>query len=463
VDLSARQAAIIAAPLLGIAIESFLRIYVLASFGSTTWTSVAIYWLVRAALFASFVWLASLLIPQGAEATDKKSNKAIRVHHDPLLGLRGMAFLMVLFGHWFMVEFAPGNITDHNAISHGLWLLTASPWGGVWVFFTLSGYLMGKGFVSGRYRADRDGITKYFRNRALRIGPLYFVAAALAAIFLHPDFLLAAATPPGMFNLLGVATFDDQESGPIGALWSVSTEVQFYFLVPFLFALLNGVLTSRRNILVGLLIIAAISLSYKLSIMWQWGEIPGVWYRYVYVPVLANIDILLVGFLTAFGVARAAAAQFRIAHGLWIGGALCVALYLGISYSSAIGMLDSSFHLGVRKNFVGAAPIITAAATAMIIFVFETADRENETMGRVGKIFWPISTNLGLWTYALYVWHEPVLVVARKVVAQTIDLSTSIDYFLLTAPLLFAVAVFFYRQVELPFDKLKRSTNRQEA
>src|ERR1700761_1301740 len=87
-------------------------------------------------------------------------------------GLRGIAILLVIAFHYF-----PG-------FSFG--------WCGVDLFFVLSGYL-----ITGRLIAtlDRPGyFTHFYRNRILRIFPLYF--ATLIVFFIGISFFTKPATQP---------------------------------------------------------------------------------------------------------------------------------------------------------------------------------------------------------------------------------------------------------------------------
>jgi peptidoglycan/LPS O-acetylase OafA/YrhL len=71
---------------------------------------------------------------------------------DPLLVLRGLACLMVTIIHC--------NPPRNSILFHGLdlsWLCFSNGLVAVWIFFCLSGYLMGKAFYTGRYRLTRQG------------------------------------------------------------------------------------------------------------------------------------------------------------------------------------------------------------------------------------------------------------------------------------------------------------------
>ena len=161
-----------------------------------------------------------------------------RSARDPLLGLRALACLNVFLGHWFMVVFGPAAPANTNGEYALRTALSFSPWCGVWMFFTLSGYLMGKGFVTGRHSVDREGLKKFYRNRVLRIFPIYFISIFLVAVFVNPTYL-DFREPSAIRCLLQAGLFDQQTGGTIGALWSVSTEFQFYLLAPMLFLMLS--------------------------------------------------------------------------------------------------------------------------------------------------------------------------------------------------------------------------------
>src|SRR5215218_2704244 len=55
---------------------------------------------------------------------------------------------------------------------------------GVWIFFVLSGYLIGRPFVRAAiYRRPLPSISRYAMKRALRILPTYWVVLALVLVF----------------------------------------------------------------------------------------------------------------------------------------------------------------------------------------------------------------------------------------------------------------------------------------
>jgi peptidoglycan/LPS O-acetylase OafA/YrhL len=115
----------------------------------------------------------------------------------------------------------------------------------VWIFFGISGYLVGRGFIGGGYELTPQGFARFLKNRALRILPLAFIAMAIGLLG-H----LAAGVPvpeTALLQFLFIPPLNDMSlSGP---LWSVAVEMQFYVLAALLAPL--------------------------VALVWRYGRIPG--------------------------------------------------------------------------------------------------------------------------------------------------------------------------------------------
>ncbi|MBE9041377.1 acyltransferase, partial [Oscillatoriales cyanobacterium LEGE 11467] len=222
---------------------------------------------------------------------------------DALLALRGVACLVVIVAHCN----APRESLIYGNYDLS-WLLFAAGGVAVRIFFCLSGYLMGKVFYTQRYKIDFKGILRFWRNRALRVFPLYYFAILVLSLFVYPDIL----RPQNWIYLLRLCTFTYHQVLPVGfngALWSLSTEIQFYFLVPFLFSYLKRRLRDRKSILgfAATLILGSLILRYSI---WQviQAQLPPpedaiAFVKYVYVPIALNLDVFLCGFILNFWIA----------------------------------------------------------------------------------------------------------------------------------------------------------------
>ena len=112
--------------------------------------------------------------------------------------------------------------------------------------------------------------------------------------------------------------------------------------------------------------------------------------------------------------------------------------------------------IGTAPNivpFLATAPVVISSLTALSIFIFELSEIEKPSENYFISLAWRLITNLGLCTYALYVWHEPILTSLRKATKLPINLSHSIENFILGFLLVLLIGGFFYRKVELQYSK----------
>lgn len=148
-------------------------------------------------------------------------------------GLRGLAAVAVVTTH---VGFSSGAALNgpFNAVLARLDVSVA-------IFFVVSGFLLYRPHVS----AHLDGRpserwSSYLRNRALRILPAYWVALLLAALIVPQSREAGADTWLLHVLLLQIYDGETQITG-LAQMWSLSTEISFYLLLPVMvIALLRG-------------------------------------------------------------------------------------------------------------------------------------------------------------------------------------------------------------------------------
>jgi len=167
--------------------------------------------------------------------------------HIPALdGLRGAAIILVLLWHCISItrDFLPG-------------------WSGVDLFFVLSGYL-----ITGRLLATKDRpnyLANFYRNRALRILPLYYSVFIGFLVIVHlfvqkknlPEFSVYTDhwksfllfTQNWTFLLYG---FPRNQS--LLSLWTLAVEEQFYLIWPLIILAISSA-TARWKIFAGLIVL----------------------------------------------------------------------------------------------------------------------------------------------------------------------------------------------------------------
>ena len=154
-------------------------------------------------------------------------------HIVPLDGLRGIAVLMVMFGHFWLGQ-KPATAADEAVFT-----FVQNGWMGVDLFFVLSGFLI-TGIL-----LEAKGSSHYFRNfyarRILRIFPLYwgflFAYFVILPLFLHAGSPFTADGSTRLFfwlygsNLLSLVKGASIPPG-LNHFWTLAIEEQFYMIWP---------------------------------------------------------------------------------------------------------------------------------------------------------------------------------------------------------------------------------------
>ena len=150
-------------------------------------------------------------------------------------GVRGLAALLVLYAHLFLIWMpgTPGPV---------FWLrtLTGQAWTGVYLFYTLSGFLIGG--ILMKNRPAENYFSVFYGRRALRILPVYFVLLAIfMAVRMAPPLRSLTEFNEGQIPFwnyfLLIQNFTMARTGewgaaPLGVTWSVALEEQFYLFLP---------------------------------------------------------------------------------------------------------------------------------------------------------------------------------------------------------------------------------------
>jgi len=138
---------------------------------------------------------------------------------------------------------------------------------GVTLFFVLSAFLLSRPFLAEAYGGRHVSRREFYRRRALRILPLFYVAVLVATVatsrhlsdlrhaFPHLCFLYAI---PGAATSL--FPYD-------AAWWSLSVEVQFYVVLPFV------ALAFHRSLGTTLLLFTLLAAAWT-AVMTGWLRVP---------------------------------------------------------------------------------------------------------------------------------------------------------------------------------------------
>lgn len=158
----------------------------------------------------------------------------------PLHGLRGIAVLFVLFSHLGNAGMSLVPI-PHDAIGKV----------GVWIFFSLSAFLLTRGLCQALARQGTLGrpLIGYGIHRVMRIYPLYVVV-----LLLH--WLLGEITASSIGRHLLLQEGDAE-------LWAIPVEFKYYLIVPLVALAVQHV--PRRQVSMALLAVVLVSFGYGMA------------------------------------------------------------------------------------------------------------------------------------------------------------------------------------------------------
>ncbi len=164
---------------------------------------------------------------------------------------------------------------------------------GVILFFTLSGFLITTLLLKEREAHGRFSVRDFYRRRAYRILPTFYVCWLLTILFMlwrHQPIFWRYALASGFYLAdygRALASLDHQYRFPVGVSWSLAIEEQFYLLWPL--ALL-GIVKIKRP---------ASAVAMMIATIWAWRFLLALGFHvspsYMYNAFDTRADALLVG------------------------------------------------------------------------------------------------------------------------------------------------------------------------
>lgn len=305
-------------------------------------------------------------------------------------GLRALAVLAVMLYH-LDARLLPGGFV------------------GVDVFFVVSGFVVTASLASHRQESAGGFFGQFYARRLARLMPalvtMLVVTTLLYVLFVPKTWFNRAAETVGQAAFFGVSNwvldrhvvnyFEPRaEWNPFTHTWSLGVEEQFYLIAPlFLFAALATHANSRRR-LVGVAGIALLAVASLLA-CYYFGFTRGsrfVFYQlaFRFWELAAGVLLYLLG--TRIGTLEGRAARLCRASG-WIG-LLLVLLAMGLPKPAAYPWLRAT---------------VAVAGTLLLIGL--------PAMERRDALHPLLTSRAAMWvghrSYALYLWHWPVFVLAR--------------------------------------------------
>lgn len=331
---------------------------------------------------------------------------------EDIQGLRGISVLSVLLYHAWP-KLIPGGFV------------------GVDIFFVISGFVITSTILRD-FAGEGFSFANFYRRRIRRIFPaLYFMMFSVLAAswFLLPPYdyielgktaLATVAFSSNVIFLKFSGYFDGPATlKPLLHTWSLAVEEQFYFLYPILLILVHRYSPKRLRSILVIFALASLTLS-----IWMLKGHPSATF---YLAPPRAFELLIGGILAC--PPTSIEFEERTRKGLSL---------IGLSL-----ILIALFTYDHKTPFPGPTALIPCLGAALIIW---TGAKEGNSLGGRWISVRPL-TFLGDLSYSLYLWHWPILVLAKHYFMG--ELSYSVTFLCLIASL--GASLLSFHLIERPF------------
>jgi peptidoglycan/LPS O-acetylase OafA/YrhL len=351
-------------------------------------------------------------------------------------GVRALAALSILVWH----VWAHATNANRYGLSVGPFTkIFANLQAGVAVFFVVSGFLLFRPFARAILDDDKlPSIRKYFRNRALRILPAYWAILLLVTLLFQRGLLDRPLQLLANFAFLQtyVPSYIPSWSHGFGIApaWSLCVEVVFYLALPLLVvvAMRSRDRIGRRSaVALPIVLLAVLGIgSTALAQIDKLGEV-------FQDSFPTHAHWFAVGMTLAVARVRWEDNAFEIRR--WMRPAACIA---GI----VLAVIAIKLTNGGEITFLDQQTIFAVCAGLWLAIVVMPAPRSRV----VAVLSSRVMTGLGLASYSIFLWHDPILRVLRD---QSLT-HAGVGGFVVTTLFLFVLTVFAstitYLYVERP-------------
>ena len=356
------------------------------------------------------------------------SNEKVRTaeHFEAIDGLRGFASLAVVLYHcyvhcgryqWPVIQLGKHSAALSRLLVHGH--------GGVALFFIVSGFCLAYPRFT---RSNPEDWSRWFARRAYRILPPYYASVAifwiLAVLLRNHSFTILGMTTP-----TGAATPARQVAAALTLVnvffnpsyWTLVLEVRWYLLFPLLMA-------GWRRIGAAAMLLTV----WGISAIAIWATTRSARFAYLSAYALSFLPIFALGILIASWTAKKTTPAALKRYSL-PGLVASVLLIAWLEPSEGPGSLLWMLILWAPCAFF----------TLLAVLHSPTASKVARTKSL---------TSVGIFSYSLYLIHEPVVHLAHHLVQQR-DLSPAAEFFVyqaLLVPVCVGLGYLFHLAVEGP-------------
>jgi peptidoglycan/LPS O-acetylase OafA/YrhL len=350
-------------------------------------------------------------------------------------GFRGIGVLIVVMSHF-------PDVVNSGLYSFAWKLNQLSRIGYVAldIFFVISGFFITRLLLRERATTGRISFTNFYSRRALRIFPIYYLSIVVCYFvfkFGATDTLSLLTYTFNFYHPFHPAPH------PLEHTWSLSVEEQFYFFWPLLILLvpprLLDLVTGR--------LIPVLAVASGLLMAWTIGAQDS----------LLSGDIVYMSLFTR---------MLSLSLGGWLAvrefenrplrGLPCVLLAIGALVILALDRFGRDHGVIVTQGVYWTIALVAYAMFSVAFVATMVFDRGLFQRTTTAVLSWPILRWMGAISYALYLFHLPVLfVLGMNPGAPGIE-RTTLAQVAMALFITIALAIISYLAIERPLQSVKR-------
>ena len=310
---------------------------------------------------------------------------ATKQTYNALTLLRALAGVMIVFHH-ANADCIPTLPEVGGVFSWGMWRLRNVGWTAVDLFFVLSGFFFALSVVQ-RLDMDRFDLQDYYRKRASRIIPTYYVLITVLAlcgtgiVFGGESGLSPWIGFPVYFSFL----HNYLATGVCGPVWFLGVIVHAYLFLPLFFTALKcrtkQSLSSQTGRLTGIVLVGSILARTIWYFLGPYGPNHFMFSHF-------RMDALFIGIFVFFSIRE---------NSQWV---LSVRKHTGPSAIVCLAVISVAMFCERDTAYmftVGYSLMALAYGGLIVLLTQERADKEST------RLTWLFP--LAEWSYGIYLWH----------------------------------------------------------
>ncbi|UTH11727.1 acyltransferase family protein [Macrococcoides canis] len=313
---------------------------------------------------------------------------------------------------------------------------------GVDTFFVISGYLIAMLLLNEYEKSGTINIVQFWIRRVKRLFPpvLFMILIVIQYIIFFDQSLLYQLKKDVIAALLyvsnwwyifdGLSYFESFEARPLEHLWSLAIEEQFYLLFPITLLLLLNKWSKKRVFI--LFFVVSILSAILMVLLYD----PAASVSRIYFGTDTRLQTLLLGVMFAF-IWPAFKLKYDAPR-------ILIAIIDFLGFIGLMVLMYSIFKLSEHSAFLFNGGFYVLGIFTLLVIM--AAVHPSSLMRKLLGIK-PL-TMIGKYSYSLYLWHYPVIVLMQKHFVQgQIPIYIHISSVLLTIML----AVLSYKLIERPY------------